>query len=290
MLTAFAKPKVNLFLHVTGRRDDGYHLLESLVVFPDGGDKLSLSPGDELSLTTTGPFSDEVGRAEDNLVLKAAKLLSSSLPDLPGAHITLSKNLPVASGIGGGSADAATALTLLNQFWRLNKTPEELAKVGLELGADVPACLFGKPAIMRGIGEKLTPLSNLPYFHLVLANPGLAISTPDVFKRLSPPFTDEDPSSENLPTELSELVDWIGHRSNDLQSVAIELVPEIATVLEEISSQSNCLLSRMSGSGATCFGIFAMKEEAKRAAKNIKSCYPTWNVSTHSHFETSPNE
>ncbi len=283
MLTAHARPKVNLFLHVTGRRDDGYHLLESLVIFPDGGDVLTVADSDTLTFSASGPFSEKLGPEEDNLVLKAAKLLRSLSLDLPGAHISLIKNLPVASGIGGGSADAAAALMLLNRLWKLKKTPEDLAETGLELGADVPVCLHGQPAIMRGVGEKLTPVTVPPDFHLILVNPGYPVSTPAVFKHLSPPFTPEDPL-QSVPDDLPGLVDWLGSKKNDLQAAAIEIVPAIKSVLEVLSSQSGCLLGRMSGSGATCFGIFMSSEEADMAAKNVKARHPDWKVSVHSHL------
>lgn len=282
MLTAFANPKVNLFLHVTGRRTDGYHLLESLVVFPDGGDILTVDEGAELTFSATGPFAEILGSPEDNLVLKAAKLLGTSSADLPGAHITLTKKLPVAAGIGGGSADAAAVLTLLNRLWNLNKSPEELARIGLDLGADVPVCLAAQPTMMRGVGEKLTPVSDVPEFHMILVNPGVPVSTPDIFKRLSPPFAPEDPKDE-LPGDLDGLVTWLKARKNDLQVPAIENVPVIATVLEEIAQQGGCLLERMSGSGATCFGIFSSLAESKQAANSLRARHPDWYVSTHAH-------
>jgi len=255
----FAPAKVNLFLHVTGRRADGYHLLDSLAVFPAVGDFLSIEPADSLSLRITGPFGELLTAEPDNLVLRAARLLK---PD-GGAALTLEKNLPVASGIGGGSADAAAALGLLSRHWGLEAPLDELA---LQLGADVPVCLASAPARMSGIGDVLFPGPNLPAFGILLCNPGVAVSTAEVFraraeKKFSPPaeLPESWPGAAAMAAALQAL-------RNDLEEPAIALAPVIGDVLAALRRLPGCLLARMSGSGATCFALFPAPNAAAEAA------------------------
>jgi 4-diphosphocytidyl-2-C-methyl-D-erythritol kinase len=251
--------KVNLYLHVTGRRPDGYHRLDSLAVFPAIGDTLTVKPADSLSLAITGPFGATLAAEPDNLVLQAARLLNPA----GGAALILEKNLPLASGIGGGSADAAAALRLLARHWKLETPLHDLAA---SLGADIPVCLACRPARMSGIGELLGPAPVLPDFGIVLVNPGVAVSTPDVFRARVGTFSPDAQLPESWPSAAA-MVDSLAQLTNDLESPAIALAPVIGDVLAALRSLPNCRLARMSGSGATCFGIFATAAEAAEAAE-----------------------
>ncbi|CAG4908670.1 unnamed protein product [Acidocella sp. C78] len=260
----FACAKVNLHLHVTGRRADGYHLLDSLVVFPPVGDELAIAPAAGLSLAVDGPFAAALSGEDDNLVLRAASRFAVHAGRAPEAAFRLTKSLPVASGIGGGSADAAAALRLLAARWNVPIPPD----LALGLGADVPVCLARRPARMSGIGEILAPAPALPPFGLLLVNPGIAVSTPAIFRAraggFSPPavLPARWPTAARMATDLARL-------GNDLQSAAITLAPVIAEVLAAIAVSDSCLLARMSGSGATCFGVFPDAEAARRAAVRL---------------------
>ena len=280
-LSALARAKINLALHVTGRRADGYHLLDSLVVFADLGDRLTIRPADgnlgagagggagepeALSLQLTGPMAAALTGTEDNLVLRAARLLRAGREDLPAAVITLDKRLPVASGIGGGSADAAAALILAARFWRV---PLPAATEVLALGADVPVCLAGHAARMSGIGEQVEPLSQmLPPAWLVLVNPGQGVSTPAVFAALA--CRDNPPMPALQPwADAAALADWLRLCRNDLEAPALALCPAIGAVLMALAAQPGCLIARMSGSGATCFGVFAEETQARAAVARL---------------------
>lgn len=268
---ALARAKVNLHLHVLGRRGDGMHLLDSLAVFPELGDRLEAERSPGLGLSLAGPFADGLGGG-DNLVLRAAEALQAAAPDAPGAALRLIKTLPVASGIGGGSADAAAALRLLDRLWDLRLGPSRLAHIGLSLGADVPACLGApRPARMGGIGERLRPAPPLPGFWLALANPGRAAPTPEVFARLSRrDGTEAVPPAEGF-RDAAALARWLRESTeNMLESAALELVPEIGRTREALAARPGCLLARMSGSGATCYGIFAEEAPALAAAEALR--------------------
>jgi 4-diphosphocytidyl-2-C-methyl-D-erythritol kinase len=264
-----ARAKVNLALHVTGRRADGYHLLDSLVAFADFGDVVSVEAAPSLSLAITGPMGAGLSAGPDNLVLKAAQALDSPL----GATITLDKRLPVASGIGGGSADAAATLQALCKLWGCDLP--DAGKV-LALGADVPVCLAGQSCRMAGIGDEISPVV-LPAAHLVLVNLGVGLSTASVFgaltRRNNPPL----PAPEPMPN-VAALADYLHHCRNDLEAPALALVPQIAQVLAALSAQQGCLLARMSGSGATCFGLFATALAAEEAAKVLTAHSAAWWV------------
>ena len=277
MLKAIARPKVNLFLHVTGRRADGYHLLESLVVFPEGGDEVTIAPHTNLSLNVTGQFSAAAGNVADNLILKAAALLRSKFDVAEGAMVDLKKSLPVAAGIGGGSADAAVTLRLLNELWRLGLPPRKIAEIGLELGADIPVCLLGRPALMSGIGEKLMELTEFPKLYIILVNYGIKVSTAEVFRRLSIP-SNPAPAFEFNDGTAEDLISLLAGCRNDLQAPALAIAPEISVVLSALEEQEGCQLARMSGSGGTCFGIFETIEAANLGARQIQTCYPDWWV------------
>ena len=260
-----ASAKINLFLHVTGRRDDGYHLLDSLVVFSGIGDRLWAEPAPGLSLRVIGPFAAGLDRESDNLVLRAARALAAAAGIEPKAALVLEKNLPVASGIGGGSADAAAALRLLNRFWCIGLEPAALHRIAATIGADVPVCLRGHPTRMRGVGDRLDPPPLLPSFGLLLVNPGVALSTADVFRARSGDFSPEASLPAAWPDAASMARD-LGGLTNDLQSPAIALQPVIQSVIAAIAARPGCLLARMSGSGATCFGLFSSGQEAARQA------------------------
>jgi len=280
-----AAAKINLYLHIIGRRADGYHLLDSLIVFLDMGDEVEVQKASDLKLELSGPFGPELGRLttdNDNLVLRAAHKLrdwavSNGAGD-HGAHIRLSKALPVAAGVGGGSADAAATLSVLAELWQLDPPCDELMALGLELGADVPACLAAEPVLVSGVGEGLRAAPSLPEVHAVLVNPGLELSTAKVFSALTPSnYSAAEPLSHPI-SDLTELLTALSARRNDLEAPAIQLVPEIARVLEVLGEAPGCRFIRMSGSGATCFGLFATGQEADRAATLISNAYPQWWV------------
>lgn len=267
---AFAAAKVNLTLHVTGQRADGYHLLDSLVVFAGVGDRILVEAAKDLQLKIDGPMADGLSSGPENLVLRAAALLGGG-----GAAITLTKNLPVSSGIGGGSADAAASLRALSSLWQLPLPhPEKV----LSLGADVPVCLASKACRMSGVGEVLQPAPALPPFWLVLANPGFAVSTPAVFTALENHAQTAMPKALPDFTDLHDLAKFLARMRNDLEPAAIKAAPAIANVLAALTSMSGCLLARMSGSGATCFGIFADQTLAAAAARTISDAKPDWWV------------
>ena len=272
-----APAKVNLTLQVTGRRADGYHELESLVVFADVGDDLKIEPMDRLTLTVDGPFAAGLAGEGDNLVLRAARALAGRAGGVPGATMTLTKNLPVASGIGGGSADAAAALRGLARLWSLRLPETELRELALGLGADVPVCLRGEAVVMSGIGETLQPVAALPPLWLVLVNPGVAVATLAVFKAREGAFSAV--AEPRLPPPgLRAFVHWLEARGNDLEAPACRLAPAVAAVLAALQQQQDCLLARMSGSGATCFGLFASEAPARAGAAAVAAGNPDWWV------------
>jgi 4-diphosphocytidyl-2-C-methyl-D-erythritol kinase len=266
----FPPAKVNLALHVTGRRPDGYHLLDSLVVFPNVGDLVEAGPGVGLSLALDGPFGGHVDPGADNLVLRAAALMANGGS---GAALRLTKNLPVASGIGGGSADAAATLRLLARVWDQPLPADEAV---LRLGSDVPACLASRTARMTGVGERLDPVV-LPPFWLVLANPGVPVPTAAVFNSLS---RRDNPPMRALPLfrDAEGLSIFLAAQRNDLEPPARAVAPAVGEVLAALAGQSECRLARMSGSGATCFGLFVSAEPAQAAAAEISRSRRGWWV------------
>jgi 4-diphosphocytidyl-2-C-methyl-D-erythritol kinase len=272
-LTEAAPAKVNLYLHVTGRRDDGYHLLDSLVVFADACDTLSAEPAAGLSLGVRGPLAAALPAEGDNLVLRAARLLATDAGVKAGAHLVLTKHLPVAAGIGGGSSDAAAALRLLCRLWQVALPSARLASLAARLGADVPVCLAAKAARMRGIGEQLGPAPKLPSCGIVLVNPGIGLATAEVFRARHGPWSEPAalPAQWNDATRMA--ADLRGLR-NDLEPAAIRLRPIIGDVLAALAETPGCLLARMSGSGATCFGIYAGPEGARQAPARLR--HPGW--------------
>jgi 4-diphosphocytidyl-2-C-methyl-D-erythritol kinase len=262
--TEFAPAKVNLCLHVIGRRGDGYHLLDSLVAFADVGDRVSVAPGEGLRIT--GPQAAALPVSDDNLCLRAARAMGG------GVRVALDKVLPVSSGIGGGSADAAAVLRAMARMGR----PLPDAAAVLALGADVPVCLAGRAVRMTGVGEGLAPV-RLPEAWLVLANPGLAVSTPEVFRALARRDNAPMPALPRLHG-VAELAAFVAMQRNDLEPAATALAPPIAEVRAALTAQPGCLVARMSGSGATCFGLFADGLTAATAARALQAARPGWWV------------
>jgi 4-diphosphocytidyl-2-C-methyl-D-erythritol kinase len=271
-----APAKVNLYLHVVGRRADGYHLLDSLAVFADVADAVQVAPAGTLTLELAGPFAAALAGEPDNLVLRAARALAAAAGIAPRARIVLAKRLPVASGLGGGSADAAAALRALARLWRLELPGALLAGLAASLGADVPVCLACRPARMGGVGEVLAPAPALPRCGMVLVNPGVAVATAAVFRaRAGRPFS----SVAVLPAgwaDAAAMASGLAGLDNDLESPASELCPAIGAVLAALRRLEGCLLARMSGSGATCFALFADAPAAGRAAAALVR--PGWWV------------
>ncbi|MBL4927020.1 4-(cytidine 5'-diphospho)-2-C-methyl-D-erythritol kinase [Fuscibacter oryzae] len=268
---ALARAKVNLCLHVMGQRADGYHLLDSLVVFAGTGDRITVTPAADLSLTVTGPQGAGLGDGPDNLCLRAARVFGLSL----GAAITLDKHLPVASGVGGGSADAAAVLGALSRLWGV-ALPDAAAV--LTLGADVPVCLAGVPARMRGVGEQVDPVRGLPAAWLVLVNPGVSLSTPAVFRALARRDNPGLPDALPYWSTAQDLAAFLRQQRNDLEPAALTLVPQVGQVTAALGAQAGCLLARMSGSGATCFGLFSGAAQAEGAAQALRRAQPGWWV------------
>ncbi len=267
MIEAFAPAKINLTLHVTGRRDNGYHELDSLVVFADIGDRIEIDLAETPELTVQGPMAGGVPEGDDNLVMRAARLMGLD------ARIRLQKFLPNAAGLGGGSSDAAAVLKALSEL-----SGRPLPDDALSLGADVPVCLEARAARMRGIGEQITPVAGLPALHAVLINPAAAVPTKEVFARMetsaNPPMPDDLP----LLTDPGDAVAWLRTMRNDLEAPAQSLQPLIGQVLETLSATPGCQLARMSGSGATCFGIYFGAETAASAAGRLREGFPGWWV------------
>jgi len=284
----FAPAKVNLFLHVISRRDDGYHILDSLAVFAAIGDRLRAKPADRLTLRVEGPFAAALQPEADNLVLRAARTLADAAGIAPRAHLVLDKMLPVASGIGGGSADAAATLRLLSQLWGLPDEPDRLAGIAASLGADVPVCLAGEPRRMGGVGEVLRPAPVLPPCGLALVNPGVAVSTPSVFRARSGAFSSPASLPERWPDAAALAATLRGLR-NDLEAPAIQLQPVIAEAIDALAASPGCLLARMSGSGATCYGLFEDPAAAAAAAAALQpSSWWRWGGALHAGWRLYP--
>ena len=279
IITVRAPAKLNLYLHVTGRRVDGYHELDSLIVFTELHDEITVAPQDCLTLQESGPFGDHLRRdPSDNIVLQAASLLATLAGLRAKAKISLYKALPIAAGLGGGSADAAAALRALCRLWLIDPKKEELETLALSLGADVPVCLKGLAAHVGGIGEVLKPLSQpLPRVPLVLVNPGVPLPTQLVYGLLRAPYAPPRPLNA-LPKDTNELSRSLAQRNNDLSQPARKLCPVIDDVLAALSSSEGCNLARLSGSGPTCFGLFTDTDVAEAAASRISALRADWWV------------
>ncbi len=281
-VTQAAPAKINLALHVTRRREDGYHDLESLVVFADIADDLVAEPATEDRLTISGPFAGALGTEPNNLVLRAISAFRTRWPHLSpaGVSIHLTKNLPVSAGIGGGSADAAAALRIMAALAPEQVPVAELADLSARLGADVPACLLSRPLVARGVGEILAPLPEFPVVHIVLVNPMVPVVTADVFRRLRAHDNYPLPALPSPLTRPAQLGLWLGETRNDLQPPAVKLVPEIGLLVEELAGTPSCILARMSGSGATVFGLFGSEGQAHDAAHQMRRLHPDYWVGT----------
>ncbi|HKM87152.1 MAG TPA: 4-(cytidine 5'-diphospho)-2-C-methyl-D-erythritol kinase [Xanthobacteraceae bacterium] len=276
-----APAKVNLTLRVLRRRDDGYHEIESLVAFADFGDRLSLSRGGELTLQVRGPSAVKAGEGADNLVLKAARALAARCPGIVLGAFRLDKRLPVAAGLGGGSADAGAALRLIAQANGLPRDDPHLYAAARATGADVPVCLDPRARVMRGIGDLLSAPLSLPPLPAVLVNPGVALATRAVFAGWRPGAVQGvvlDPAAVAKLTTRDQLLHFLATQSNDLEDSAIALAPVIADVLRVLRGLPGCRLARMSGSGATCFALFAAVAAAREAAKVLRGKHPQWWV------------
>jgi 4-diphosphocytidyl-2-C-methyl-D-erythritol kinase len=281
-ISAFAPAKINLYLHVVGRRADGYHLLDSLVAFADIGDWVTAAPAESLSLTVGGPEAGAIAAlGEDNLVMRAARLLAAaSEPQAPraaafGAALYLDKRLPAASGIGGGSSDAAATLRALDRMWDRPLGPAELPALALKLGADTPACLAARPVWVGGIGERIEQAAGLPPLGIVLANPRRTLPTPEVFAARRGAFSAAG-RFDPMPGDAAALAAVLAERRNDLTDAALRLLPDMAPVLERLSQLPAALLSRMSGSGATCFALFGDRAAALAAGALLARAEPLW--------------
>jgi 4-diphosphocytidyl-2-C-methyl-D-erythritol kinase len=278
-VTLAAPAKLNLYLHVTGKRADGYHLLDSLVAFTDVYDTLTLTPAPALAFTADGPFAGGFGDEDPatNLVVRAAQGLAEATGNTVQAAFHLTKNLPVASGIGGGSADAAACLRGLARLWGIEPSAPAVLDVAAKLGSDIPVCVVGQSTFFGGIGTDLASAPRLPEAGLLLVNPGIGLSTPSVYRARQGGFT---PAMrfDTAPADIDALVSLLARRRNDLTDAAVSLVPQIDTVLGAIGALTGCKLARMSGSGATCFGIFDDAAAARRAGEALKQSHPGWWV------------
>jgi 4-diphosphocytidyl-2-C-methyl-D-erythritol kinase len=272
-----APAKINLTLRVLGRRADGYHRLESLVAFADLADTVTLQPGAGAGLDITGPFAAACGPLDGNLALKALAALRDRVAGLKGGRFLLEKNIPVAAGLGGGSADAAAALRLLAHGNDLALDDTRLVTAARAVGADVPVCIDCRARIMRGVGDELSPPLDLPPLAALLVNPGVPLATRDVFAKFAG-NQDGHASLAGVPRERTALIEWLGEHGNDLTPSAIACVPAITDVLRALGALPGARLARMSGAGPTCFALFASPGEAATAAQRLKAAREDWWV------------
>ncbi len=271
-----APAKINLALHVTGRRVDGYHELDTLAVFADCGERIAASPADRLTLAVAGPFAADAPAGRANLVVKAAQALLTAAGVKAGAAIRLEKHLPAGAGLGGGSADAAATLRALNRLFRAGFDEPKLAALGAELGADIAMCVHARALRARGIGEVIEPLSNIPPLPLVLVWPAKPVATASVFKRLKNVINAPLPGLPDKLATSEAVVAYLAKTRNDLQPVAIEVEPVIGDALDAIAATDQCLLARMSGSGSACFGIYPDMAAANAARQAICATHRQW--------------
>lgn len=270
-----APAKINLFLHVGDKRTDGYHDLESIAVFTFHDDGVWLESADRFSLSISGPYAVGLSNGDDNLALRAARALADGTGRRDGVRVSLQKMIPIASGIGGGSADAAAVLRGLVRLWDLDISARDLSDVARSVGADVPACLVSEALIMQGLGERITKLTPFPEFWLLLVNPGVPVSTAEVFRHLET----RRGTGLQFPAgfgDLRSLCDFLRTTANDLEAPARAIAPVIADVLDELNAADGVLLARMSGSGATCFAMFSDPEKAKPLFKDLNARHPDW--------------
>ena len=281
VLATRAPAKVNLTLHVLGRRQDGYHELESLVVFAGIADRLELRPGPELSLQVEGPTAVAAGPTGDNLVLRAARALGERVPGLRAGAFRLTKNLPAAAGIGGGSSDAAATLRLLAELNNLSVRDDAVFEAARATGADIPVCLEPQARMMRGVGERIGPPLGLPPLFALLVNPRVAVPTPEVFRRLGKvpgELGRSDHPEVPAGQGIAALRSAVAAGRNDLEPPALAAQPVIGAALARLRALDSCRLARMSGSGATVFGLFDDCRAAARAARALRAAEPGWWV------------
>ncbi len=278
-LKLLAPVKVNLYLHVTGRRDDGYHLVDTLIAFGGFGDEVTVEPSDGISLTIDGPFSEDLPVDDANLVVRALTRLRHETGVLQGAKVHLHKQIPLASGMGGGSSDAGAALLGAARLWKLPDGPETdqtVMEVAKSLGADVPACVYRRPCYASGIGQDLLAAPIMPRAGMVLINPGIKLSTPSVFRERRSGFTPDMADANATFDDVGALIQFLEERDNNLTNAAIRLAPAVEDVLYALNELPGCRLARMSGSGATCFALFDDLAAAEHAAAQLD--HPFWWV------------
>ncbi len=277
LISITAPAKLNLFLHITGKRNNGYHDLQSLVTFADFGDQITITPAEEFMFSFDST-SDNFPIDENNIIICAANLLGELLHKDLNCHIHLTKNIPIGAGLGGGSSDAAATIEGLSKFWNADILQDQLDKILIELGADVPACFYKKACYFEGIGEIIKPISALPTLHAVIIYPNKHCSTKEIFESYVPEF------SENillLPEKFEteqDFLDFLHLQKNDLTNAAIEKIPDIKDIIDTLEKDNDCLLTRMSGSGSACFGLFDNRESAHDTAHKIKHKNPEWWV------------
>ncbi len=285
-LNVFAPAKINLYLHITGRQDNGYHTLDSLVGFADIGDHIRIEAADDFTFQIDGPYAHAFGPKEcdasphsSNLVVQAVWALAQAAQKTPNIHVTLTKNIPLAAGLGGGSADAAAVIWGLLKWWELPTQATYLPALMTSLGADVPVCLASTPARMQGIGDILDVVPTMPEIPIVLINPNKACPTKEIFRDFDSDFKTPYPLPDTLH-DFDGLITFLAQRHNDLEPPAKAYVPEIQTVLSALNTEEGCALARLSGSGASCFGLFKDEAHAKSTASTIAEDYPEWWVKT----------
>ena len=282
MAEGLAAAKVNLFLHVGPPDEAGYHPICSLMVFADFGDRVSIEPSEALSLTVNGAFSRHIGPTDDNLVLRAARaLIAEARQPVAPVSFSLDKMLPVASGLGGGSSDAGAALRLMREELGLRLDDARLEAVAAGLGADGAACLWGRPVLAEGRGERLSPAPGLPPLDAVLVNPGVPVSTADVYRRLDVRGVFGDVTPPRMPDAFEspqEVAAWLATQSNDLEGPAVAVAPAVGAVLDTLRNEPEALLARVSGSGGTCFALCADDIAAETLAERIEAMAPDWWV------------
>lgn len=276
-VTIQAPVKLNLYLHVVGRKGDGYHEVDTLIAFTDFGDAITVEQADHFEIVADGPYASELPDKEGNLIIHAVRALRDASGFVGGAKITLTKNIPVAAGIGGGSADAAAALLAVSRLYDLDtKNKVDLFEIGRGLGADVPSCLFRRPCFASGVGHDLMAAPVLPEAGIVLVNPGIKLATASVFKARKGGFT---PDASNIEANLEKvplLVSFLKNRGNDLTDAAVKLCPAVEDVLYALEQVPGCRMARMSGSGATCFGVFDDRAAADAAVEALEAPDHWW--------------
>lgn len=281
-ITVLAPAKVNLFLHIIGRRSDGYHLLESVFAFADFGDRIMVQSAPDLNFSVTGPFTSVCRRAgcdgDNNIVARAAAMLRQLCGTSAGAKITLEKNLPLSAGLGGGSSDAAAALKVLQVLWQVEPDEDQLVELALKLGADVPACLVGEPSFVAGVGELITPLEIFEDINCVLVNPLTPLSTLGVFQTFADTGRAFSQPLALTPEVTGDLWTLLNGSHNDLQGPALGMCEEVGEILGALQAVEETLLARMSGSGATCYGLYENQEAAEATARTIATAHPGWWV------------